>query len=85
MKNKVKIEAYIDDVIYGWWDPDGEEFVEIETDEDIPELTNRADAMELLVHSVLFLCNEIKSHMKNDLCDIWERIDRLEEKINKKE
>jgi len=80
MKTVKSIENHLDDIQFGWWDPEKEEFypIELAEDEEGQKLLKREDVIERFLDSMILFTNDLKENIGRDLKDIWERLDRIE-------
>ena len=78
MKTVQKIEANIDNLHFGYWDAEAEEFIELKdtaSDEQIKEMAEKLDCSPKLVEAIQSLTSAIVEYVGKDLKDIWQRID----------
>jgi hypothetical protein len=80
MKTRTTIETRIEELQFGYWDIEAEEFIPIDTSKaiDVEAAAVALSCSERLLDALGIFVENIKGTVGLDLCDIWERLDRLE-------
>jgi len=83
MKTKKKIIKVIDDIEFGFWDDKDGVFITFGNmkNEEIKKLIKSNNFRKKLLDSIDTLKFSIKDCIGRDLKDIWERLDKLEKRI----
>ena len=86
MKTETTIKTNIDDLKVLYFEFEGEDIVgepmRVPGDMTEEELAKKLNCSKELIGIICFLVDNIRELLQYDLKDIWERIDRLEEKID---
>jgi hypothetical protein len=69
-----------ENIQFGYWDEDADEFVAIEKTGQYAKALERLGCSEALLDAVISLTASIREIVSSDLADIWERLDSLESK-----
>lgn len=85
MKTKKEIVCEVDDLTFGWFDPETEEFHILEDidDEKAQDLIKRDDFRERLIEALGVYNIAIVDMVGTELKSIWKRLDQIEERLNK--
>ena len=79
MRTDVRTVAETDRIMFGYWDADKDEFVELRNSTSVKEVAEAAEKLgcsPLLVDALIMLTDGIAEAVGKDLKDIWERINR---------
>ena len=76
MKTETKVTAEIDRLVFGYWDEDKEEFVELRTLDSSKEaeIAEIFGCSPLLVDALIMLTEGIADAVGQDLKDIWKKL-----------
>ena len=77
METNVRTLAHTDNIIFGYWNKDEEEFVELNqmlTDEKTAEVAEKFCCSPLLVDALIMLTDSIAEAVGQDLKDIWKKV-----------
>ena len=83
---QTKIICEVDDLVFGWYEPETEEFHIIEDveDEETQDLIKRDDFRERLLEALEMYNESVREVFGEDLRSIWKRLDRIEEKLERR-
>lgn len=70
-----RILANVQDVQFGYWDNEAEEFIPITDDTVMGDAASRLKCSPELIEAILFLVEHLTSSIHADLTDIWKRLD----------
>ena len=77
METKSIIRTQSDDIVFGYWDKDNEEFIELNqmlTDEKTAEVAEILGCSPILVDALIMLSDSIAEAVGQDLKDIWKKV-----------
>ncbi len=76
MKTEVNVVAEIDRLVFGYWDEDKEEFIELRTLDSSKEaeIAEKFGCNPLLVDALIVLTEGIIDAVGQDLKDIWKKV-----------
>lgn len=72
METTRTIKGHYQDIQFGYWDAENEEFVPIESAS--PEFAAKLGCSELLLDTLVILVQDIKEKFGEDLKDIWRKV-----------
>ncbi len=80
MKTATKITANIDELQFGYWDMDTERFVPVDAQyvDKLQKAVTKLGVPEELIDALALFAANITSAVRDDLEDIWKRLDRVE-------
>jgi hypothetical protein len=78
MRTVKKVETNIDDLAFGYWDMEGEEFIPINgmSEAELDQAAKLLGCTKLLLDSLMMFSDSIRDSVAGDLKDIWRRVDR---------
>ena len=78
MRTVKKIETNIDDLQFGYWDMESEEFVPISgmSDAELNQAARLLGCTPLLLDALMIFSANISESVAGDLKDIWRMVDR---------
>ena len=78
MRTVKKIETNIDDLQFGYWDMESEEFVPINgmSDAELNQAARLLGCTPLLLDALMVFNDSISESIAGDLKDIWRMVDR---------
>ena len=79
MRTDVRTVANTDRIMFGYWDTDKEEFVELRNSTSVKEVAEAAEKLgcsPLLIDSLIMLTDSIAEAVGQDLKDIWEKVNK---------
>lgn len=76
MKTKQVIESNTDNLLFGYWDEENQEFIALECvdSEKIKKAAELFECSPLLVDTLIYLTESIAELVGKDLKDIWNKI-----------
>ena len=74
---ETKIKAHLDELEFGFWDKGAEEFIPI-TIHDYSKAAQHFKCSEELVQSIFIFADFLRDYLKEDLTDIWKRLNEIE-------
>ena len=80
MKTRTVIDTNFQKLQFGYWDEMNDKFVPIRNEEDIENFCTKANVLELIVRGILMSFDQIEGEIIADLRQIWERLDKIENK-----
>lgn len=70
-----RVTCDIDDLVFGWWDEEREQFVPIKSQDDVEAAIVALGCSEKMLDALSLLVDSIKDFVGNDLRGIWARLD----------
>ena len=80
MKTRTVIDTNFKKLQFGYWDEEKDKFIPVQNDEDIEKFCMKVNALELIVRGILMSFDQIEGEIIADLKQIWERLDKIENK-----
>jgi len=78
MKTVVRIHSETGRLNFGYWDEKREEFIPVNTDEECVAAAEKLDCSAALVQTLVTVVDSIQEAVRQDLTDIWHRLDGIE-------
>jgi hypothetical protein len=84
-----RYETNLDDLSFGYWYKEGSmddgDFIDLEdpSEEDIRKAASYLKCSTELIDSLVMFAEDVKEHIKIDMIDIWQRLDKLEEMVKR--
>lgn len=78
MRTVKRIETNIDDLQFGYWDMEGEEFIPIDgmTEEEMSQAAKLLGCSVLMLDALIMFSANVSESVAGDLKDIWRMVDR---------
>ena len=78
MRTVKKIETNIDDLAFGCWDMESEEFFPINgmTDEELNQAAKLLGCSPLMLNALMMFSDSVRDSVAGDLKDIWRMVDK---------
>ena len=78
MRTVKKIETNIDDLRFGYWDVEGEEFIPVNgmTNEELSQAAKLLGCSPLMLDALMMFSDGIREAVAIDLKDIWRMVDK---------
>ena len=78
MRTVKTIETAIDDLKFGYWDVEGEEFIPINemTDAELNQAATLLGCSPLMLDALMLFSDSVRDSIAGDLKDIWRMVDR---------
>ena len=78
MRTVKKIETNIDDLAFGYWDMESEEFFPINgmTDEELNQAAKLLGCSPLMLNALMMFSDSLTEAIAGDLKDIWRMVDK---------
>ena len=78
MRTVKTIETNIDDLQFGYWDVEGEEFIPINgmTDAEMSQAAKLLGCSPLMLDALMLFGESVRDSIAGDLKDIWRMVDR---------
>ena len=80
MKTEKVIRTNVETVTFGYIK--GEDFIPLDNEETIVDFAKNNNCPEILVRTIANAFNYLTEEIRNDLIDIWKRLDRIESEID---
>ena len=76
METKTVITTHTDRIVFGYWDKDSEEFIELKhlPADDGEEVAKLLGCSPILVDALIMLTDTIAQSVGQDLKDIWKKV-----------
>lgn len=78
MRTVKKVETSIDDLQFGYWDVEDEEFIPIDgmTEKEMGHAAKLLGCSPLMLDALLLFSNSVRDSIAGDLKDIWRMVDK---------
>lgn len=91
MKTQVAIsyQTNLDDLCFGYWEPVGDfdgkvTYLKEETPEAVEKAAKYLECSPKLVDALVMLASDVQEKVRNDMIDIWRRLDKIEQELNRR-
>ena len=78
MRTAKKVEANIDDLRFGYWNIESEEFIPVSgmTDAELSQAAKLLGCSPLMLDALIMFGDSIRDSVATDLKDIWRMVDK---------
>ena len=79
MRTEVNVVAETDRIMFGYWDVDKEEFIELRDSISVKKVADAAEKLgcsPLLIDALIMLTDSFAENVGKDLKDIWKKINK---------
>lgn len=66
----------LDDIAFGYWDEENEQFVPVETQNDISRAAGLLGITVEMMKALVLFASLVRDAVSSDLIDIWKRLDK---------
>lgn len=80
MKTTTVISTNFRNLQFGYWDTEKDKFIPVSNDGKIEKFCKKENIAELIVRGILMSFDQIESEVRQDLVEIWERLNKIENK-----
>lgn len=80
MDTKTVISSRVEDIEFGYWNEEEDEWVELVTDEQLLDASKALGVKVEFLKALKSSFDMLREYIHDDLKDIWERLDAIEEK-----